>query len=336
MCCQLVMMSDRSKIDRQPGLEVLCEASLRLNSSLALPDVLNSLVHVVRDVIADLISLRVFLQVEGRLTIGTAWWPGSTPGMIEPQSPPDELVYRAANAAQLISAVSRKSGKGGVFISTAVPLINASRLVGVFVFNRPGEVQLSEELLEVLSRLADQAALAISNAQLFEHMSKQAYTDSLTGLPNRRAFDLRLEEETLRSSRYNHTFSLLMLDVNDFKEINDTYGHPVGDRILQHVTGCLRMHLRDTDFFARFGGDEFAIILPETEFSIAHHLVRRLKSVVEGCDIDLFDGALHNITISVGLASYPQHAISASALMIAADQALYRSKRYEDVYLDNS
>jgi len=330
------MMTDGHEFDRLPGLEALYQASLRLNSSLALSDVLDELVQAIRDIVADLTSIRVFIQMEGNLVYGTAWWPGSTPGMAGIQSRPDELVYRAANTMQVVSSVTRKSGKGAATISTAVPLMNDNRLIGVFAFNLPGEAGLSDALQDVVRRLADQSALAVNNALQFQHMSQQAYTDSLTGLPNRRAFDLRLEEETLRSSRYKHVFSLVMLDVNDFKEVNDTYGHPVGDRILQHVTGCIRVQLRETDFFARFGGDEFAIILPETEINIANHLVLRLQSIVEGCEIELPDGSMHNITISIGLASYPQHAISASALMVAADQALYRSKQYEDVYVDNS
>ncbi len=329
-------MTDGNEIDPQPGLEVLYEASLNLNSSLELQVVLDALIQAIRDIVGDLTSIRVFVQEEGRLTYGTAWWPGSTLGMAGIQSRPDELVHRAANTAQIVSAVTRKYGEGAAVISTAVPMMDDTRLVGVFAFNRPGDVGLSKSHQNVVERLADQAALAVKNALLFQHMSQQAYTDSLTGLPNRRAFDMRLEEETLRSSRYKHVFSLVMLDVDDFKEFNDTYGHPVGDRILQHVTGCLQMQLRETDFFARLGGDEFAIILPETEFAIANHLVLRLQSVVESCEIELPDGSMQKITISIGLAAYPQQAISASALMIAADEALYRSKRYEDVYLDNS
>lgn len=330
------MMTDGHEIDRLPGLEALYQASLRLNSSLALPDVLDELVQAIRDIVADLTSIRIFIQSDGNLVYGTAWWPGSTPAMVGIQSRPDELVYRAANTMQVASSVTRKSGKGAATISTAVPLICDNSLIGVFAFNRHGDAGLSDALQDVVRRLADQSALSVNNAIQFQHMSQQAYTDSLTGLPNRRAFDLRLEEETLRSSRYRHLFSLVMLDVNGFKEVNDTYGHPVGDRILQHVTGCLRVQLRETDFFARFGGDEFAIILPETEFNIANHLVLRLQSTVEDCQIELPDGSMHNITISTGLASYPHHAISASALVIAADQALYRSKRYEDAYMENS
>ncbi len=161
-------------------------------------------------------------------------------------------------------------------------------------------------------------------------MSQQAYTDALTGLPNRRALDWRLEEETRRSSRYHHCFTLAMLDVNNFKEINDFHGHPAGDLVLQHVIGCLRSNLRETDFFARYGGDEFAIILPETDFPLAQSLMQRLVTVAQDCPVDLPGGISQTISISIGLAAYPEHAISAPALLTVADQALYKMKQEKD------
>lgn len=329
-------MSERFAADQASGVEVLYQAFLHLHASLALPVVLEALVRAANLLIADLTSIRIFVSVEDRLTFGTAWWSSSPPSTGKAPSRVDELVHRAANTGQMVSGSVRKSGAGASMMSTAVPLKVDERVVGVLAYARPGEPKLPKSTCHAIQLLAGQAALAINNALLFEKVSQQAHTDSLTGLPNRRAFDMRLEEETRRSSRYQHTFSLIMFDVDGFKEINDVYGHPVGDQFLQHVIGCLRAQLRETDFFARFGGDEFAIILPETDVQIAYRLARRLEEVAEECAIQLPDGARRAISISVGLAAYPAHAISASALIVVADQALYRAKKMEDVFLDNS
>jgi diguanylate cyclase (GGDEF)-like protein len=203
----------------------------------------------------------------------------------------------------------------------------AGSSLGVIVIHRAGYPELPAATLDRLQWVANQAARAIENARLFAKVSQQAYTDALTGLPNRRALDWRLEEETRRSSRYQHHFTLAMLDVNNFKEINDDHGHPAGDLVLQYVVGCLRSNLRETDFFARYGGDEFAIILPETDPLLAQSLMHRLIAAARDCPVELPGGVSQKISISIGLAAYPEHAISASALLMVADQALYKAKR---------
>jgi diguanylate cyclase (GGDEF)-like protein len=322
-------MTERLVNYRASDLQALYQSSLRLNASLALPDVLDELVRAVLDIVNGLTSIRVFIRVEEILTCGTAWWSGSPSSVMKAHSRPDELVYRAANTAQMVSILAGKSGARAAFTSTAVPLMVETNVIGVLAFTHPGEQELPDNRQNVIRLLADQAALAVNNALLFQRISRQAYTDSLTGLPNRRAFDMRLDDETRRSSRYQHTFSLIMFDVDSFKAINDRYGHPFGDRFLQIVIGCIRKQLRETDFFARFGGDEFAIILPETDYETAYNLSRRLESVTEDCVIELSDGDRQHVSISIGLASYPRHAISASALMLAADQALYRAKEWK-------
>lgn len=319
-------MSDTLK-NRIAGLETLYQASLRLNASLAIQDVLDILVETTQDLVENLTSVRVFIREGDILAFGTAWWSSSQRSRTKAKSRPDELVYRAASTVQMVTRRGRNSASGASITSNALALLIDSEVIGVLAFTRNRDRELSTSTQDTLRLLADQAALAIKNARRFEEMSKQAYTDSLTGLPNRRALDMRLEDETRRSSRYRHSFTLAMFDVDGFKEINDTYGHPIGDRVLQHVIGCMREQLRETDFFARYGGDEFAIILPETDYQIATCLSSRLETVVKDCEIDLPGGDQLSVEISVGLASYPQHAISASALMIAADQALYQAKK---------
>lgn len=328
-------MAERFTDHHPMDLHALLQSALRLNASLDLSDVLDGLAESIFELVDGVTSVRVFLMVDKTLTLGTAWWSGSPSGMVKAHTRPDQLIFRAAETAQMVSASSGKSGMHAATTSTAVPLKIEHEVVGVFAFTYPGENGLSDSLKKLIYLLADQAALAVNNALVHQRVSQQAYTDSLTGLPNRRAFDMRLDDETRRSSRYQHDFSLIMFDVDGFKTINDRYGHPFGDLALQHVIACLHKQLRETDFIARFGGDEFAIILPETDYETASSLSGRLESIVESCSIELPDGGRRHISISIGLASYPRHAISASALMIAADQALYRAKRLEDAFLDH-
>jgi diguanylate cyclase (GGDEF)-like protein len=165
-----------------------------------------------------------------------------------------------------------------------------------------------------------------TNRRIHE-LSRQAYTDALTGLPNRRALDERLEEEIRRSSRYRHSFTLIMIDLNSFKAINDSLGHPAGDQALQRMADCLRRTLRDTDFVARYGGDEFAVILPETTLEAAEAIALRLSEDADRCSLELTDLPDGTATISFGLASYPEQAISPGGLITAADQALYNQKQ---------
>lgn len=331
-----LLMTEQIDNHNAADLHAFYQATLRLSASLELSDVLDGLIKSIFELVDEVTSIRVFILADKILTYGTAWWSDSPSGIVKAQTRPDETIHRAAGTAQTISVSSGKSGTRTPVISTAVPMKFEGDVIGVFAFTRPGEGGLPENLQKAIQLLADQAALAVKNALLFQRVSQQAYTDSLTGLPNRRAFDMRLDDETRRSGRYQHQFSLIMFDVDGFKMINDRHGHPFGDLFLQHVIGCLRNQLRETDFFARFGGDEFAIILPETDYETASSLSRRLESVVENCSIELPGGGRQPISISVGLATYPRHAISATALMVAADQALYRAKRLEDAYLDTT
>ena len=206
-----------------------------------------------------------------------------------------------------------------------MPLQAGEQVVGVLTLHLDQPTPWPPSDQQALNVLASQAALAIENARLNALAQQQALTDGLTELPNRRALDRRLEEELRRSSRYQHAFTLVMVDLNGFKLINDTYGHPAGDEALRVVAACLRRHLRDTDFIARYGGDEFAILLPETERETAQEMVVRLAERVAVCRLNLPDD--RRVTLSVGLALYPQDAITAPALLMAADQALYRAKR---------
>ncbi len=205
-----------------------------------------------------------------------------------------------------------------------VPLIARDRVVGMMLVNEPGQRhEFSEREIRLAEGIAAQAAVAIENARLYEETQRLAITDSLTGLFNRRYLFLVLERELARHERYNRDFSLMLLDLDGFKAYNDTYGHPAGDRLLQEVAGVLNAVKRKADIVARYGGDEFAMVLPETDRAGALALAERLREAVrEQCG--------GRVTISVGVACYADDGDTIEALVQAADDALYRAKAQSD------
>ena len=177
-------------------------------------------------------------------------------------------------------------------------------------------------MLLLLHTVADQVTVAINQAHLFAQLQQQALTDGLTECRNRRAFDLQLESYLQLAIRMQQPLSLVMLDLDHFKLINDTAGHEVGDRALRMLADTMRAGLRAVDIPARFGGDEFAIIQPQADLAGATIVAERLRSRIEQLAVP---GAA-SITASFGLASFPAHASSCDTLVVAADRALYRAK----------
>jgi two-component system cell cycle response regulator len=153
-----------------------------------------------------------------------------------------------------------------------------------------------------------------------------AVRDGLTGLFNHREFYRRLEEEIERVRRYGHPCSLLMLDIDHFKKINDTHGHQAGDRVLRILANWIRSEVRPTDQVSRYGGEEFTIILPETPETEALKAAERIRKGISECEITLLNGEELNVTLSFGVATFPNDAKSAEELVAHADRALYAAK----------
>lgn len=159
-----------------------------------------------------------------------------------------------------------------------------------------------------------------------EQAEELARRDGLTGLYNRRTFDSMLEDEILRTQRFNRPVSLLMLDIDYFKRVNDKYGHQAGDAILKGMSDLLVKQARAVDSVCRYGGEEIAVILPETDTVGAMNAAERLRAGVERQSFDIGEGKAINITMSIGVATYPQQADSLEALVKASDVALYAAK----------
>jgi diguanylate cyclase (GGDEF)-like protein len=224
-------------------------------------------------------------------------------------------------------AVSAQAGGARALSIGLRSLVDGPEYLGAISIARHGEAFTREEE-ELLEYLAGQAVVSIENASLHETVERQAVTDELTGLANVRAFTSVLDSELERSRRFETPLSLLMLDLDDFKLVNDTYGHQQGDEVLAQVAGVLRALSRDLDTPARYGGEEMAVVLPQTDVEGAEMLAERIREAVEGLRVPrVRGGGVLGVTASFGVASVPYTAVDRESLIAAADAALYRAKR---------
>ena len=206
-------------------------------------------------------------------------------------------------------------------------LVDGPEYLGAISIARRG-TPFSEEEKDLLEYLAGQAVVSIENASLHETVERQAVTDELTGLANVRAFVERLDHELVRSRRYDTPLALVMVDIDNFKRVNDTHGHLQGDRVLTQVGAVLRELARATDTPARYGGEELAVILPQTDAERAAQLAERMRAAVEALELPLAGGeGTLTVTASFGVAAAPESGLTRPELIAAADAALYRAKR---------
>lgn len=206
----------------------------------------------------------------------------------------------------------------------AAPLLSGSRIIGLLVVHQCESTRAWRNAeTQLVCAVADQLALAVTQAHLFAQVKYQAITDGLTGLYNHVYFKNRLNEELRLADRKGLPCSLLMLDLDHLKNINDTYGHPVGDAAIRSVATTLKTLLRSGDTAARYGGEEFAVILPETSLLEAALIGDRLCTNISNVKVS----GMPQITVSVGAASYPRQAKDPSELITKADQALYEAKK---------
>ncbi|HSE31903.1 MAG TPA: sensor domain-containing diguanylate cyclase [Pyrinomonadaceae bacterium] len=204
----------------------------------------------------------------------------------------------------------------------AVPLLYQGSYVGLLLVQGDGSRIWADNELLLLHTVADQLTVAVNQAHLFAQLQVQALNDGLTGCYNRRAFEMQLERDLHLATRMQQPLSLIMLDADNFKKINDQSGHDTGDSALQIMAENLRAELRAVDSAARFGGDEFAVILPQADIEGAMLVAERLRKRMAETEIPGYGF----MTASFGLATFPMHATSRDTLVVAADRALYHSK----------
>lgn len=317
-------------------LDALKELSIHLTSSLDLPDVLDAVVSEAVRLIENTRDVNIFLYKNHKLSFGAALDSEGTRN--KPWSKPrsNGLTYTVARSGETIIVENMQDHPlfqnvpahwvGSII---GIPLKVGNNVVGVMNLSRSTLGGFSSSELRLLSLLSDQAAVAISNASLHQMISRQAYSDTLTGLPNRRALDERLEEEVTSARRNNYSFAVIMMDLDGFKAVNDTYGHTIGDEVLRLVFTEMSRGVRTTDFLARYGGDELTLILSQTEMSSAQVVSEKIIEGMKKIKYLLPDGKRLKLGISGGIALYPVHARSGPDLLRAADAALYHAKKYK-------
>jgi diguanylate cyclase (GGDEF)-like protein len=228
--------------------------------------------------------------------------------------------------ANLTSEMRSIVEKHGISSLLAVRIQTKETVLGAFVSLATESKAFTSDDVATAAALADFTAIALENAGLFAQLQRSAITDSLTGAYNTRFFNEVLGRETARADRYSTPLSLLMIDVDTFKRINDTFGHVVGNKVLTQVARTLANTVRNTDFVFRCGGDEFAVILPGTDLDGAMHVAEKILHRVDAGEILTSMGYSGPVTVSIGLSEYRQ-ASHFETLVAEADEALYTAKR---------
>ncbi len=315
-------------------LDALKKLSLNLTSSLDLQTVLDAVVTEAMRLVKNARSAHIFLYTNKKLEFGAALNDEGVRNVALALPRPNGLTYNVArNEKRIIIEDMRKhplyvnAPEEWLGSIIGIPLKINDNIVGVMNLSKSTRGGFSTSELRLLELLSDQAAVAISNASLHQIISRQAYSDTVTGLPNRWALDQRLEQEVLNSRRTGNSFAVIMMDLDGFKTVNDTHGHVAGDQVLRTLFNYMATGLRATDFLARYGGDELTLIMSRTDPSASRIVVEKILEKVANFSFEAPDGEKVHLGLSCGIAIYPIHALTSADLLRAADEALYRAKK---------
>jgi diguanylate cyclase (GGDEF)-like protein len=226
------------------------------------------------------------------------------------------------------NALKQDAGPDGFFQETrariSIPLVAFGQTLGILMLcsEKPDAFHAYE--IQPLESVADICATAIQNAHYVDRVKQLAYLDGLTGIFNRRYFELRVAEEIERARRFGAGMAVIMVDIDQFKHLNDEFGHILGDEVLRQVSSIFHQQLRKIDVVCRYGGEEFAILLSQTNPQHALNVAEKLRGLIERWQ---FPGVPRPVTISAGAATYPEHGTTRDELLKAADAGLYAAKQ---------
>jgi diguanylate cyclase (GGDEF)-like protein len=329
--------------DQVARARILGELIRESITSISLEDMLDKIAAKSTEVLADTVFIVLESEAKYRLEAAYCTDPERLKRMlmtavnISPQTVGSELLRAALEKGEpvvlpnlhdvKVSADLRSFiDKHGLFSLIAAPIRSKDRVLGAFVSMSTPPRMLTDQDVASVMELADFTAMVIENARLVAELQRSATTDPLTGVYNTRFFHEVLNREAARSKRYRTTLSLLMIDVDSFKAINDTYGHLVGDKLLVQIGRVLNACVRTTDLVFRCGGDEFGVVLPGTSAEGALHVAEKILALVQSGDILETLGYEGTTSVSIGIAEY-RHGSPSENLVADADHALYDSKR---------
>jgi diguanylate cyclase (GGDEF)-like protein len=209
--------------------------------------------------------------------------------------------------------------------SLLAPLVHEERPLGTIALYTAGDGRYTDDHIRLMEIVSNRASIALFNAIRFEETQEDAFTDRLTGLPNSRFLYIFFEQTLSEAKRYGEPLTVIEMDLDDFKGVNDRYGHHTGDRFLKEVGRILKEQMRDSDVLVRYAGDEFIAVLPKTSYEQARQFSYRLQDAVEATVLDVGVGPL-KVGISLGLASYPASGKDLESLLMAADKNMYEDK----------
>lgn len=319
--------------EREEELSVINSCSAIITSSLDIQEIYDRFIGELKKVV-DINWSSIVLIEDSHLSflalyseIGSAWKLGERMPLRGTGTEWVALNKKAllesdlAQGGQFVTA--KYHYRQGVRTIAYLPLIAKGLVIGGFVAGACSPNAYSQRHIALLEQLAAQIAMSIENSRLYAEAEEKARIDELTDLLNRRSLNELMTTEINRHSRYGGVFSLIILDLDNFKAFNDNYGHVAGDKLLKEIGGVLKGTIRSTDQAFRYGGDEFAILLPNTPIDAASQVADRVRRQVAA---NVKAGHI-TITISLGLANWPADGVAADEIVAAADGALYRAKR---------
>lgn len=336
---EMTTITDEALAEEVRGLKNILNVAQVVVSSLDLNEVLDNILHsamAIMDIPAGSIALyddessRLHLQAYAGLSekfIKRDCWRVKPGGLTREILDRGELfVVEDTRETEFFN--NPLAIEEGIRSLIAVPLKMQEKIIGILYVDDFKPRQFQPNLLKQLEILGSFASMSIDNARMHEKTAQLACTDGLTGLYNHRQFKRLFSEEMSRAARYEKPLSIIMLDVDDFKKFNDSYGHPNGDVVLCEMAELLRDLLRDCDTIFRYGGEEFVALLPETGHENAVHVAERIRIFVETESPRFLTKITktHGITVSVGVATYPQDGDSPEVLLQTVDDLLYRAK----------
>jgi diguanylate cyclase (GGDEF)-like protein len=324
--------------ERIAELALLFDVARSVNSTIELPELLSRIVELVPERLHIPDFSIMLVNADGLLEVKSAWPPEQKlEGMTFHIG--EGVCGRAAELRRVVyvpdvtdpSSLFARRGQIPGHDSGAmlcVPMVHLDTVLGVLNFRRPRVASFAPEEMELLTAVADQAATAVKNAMLHAEAVKLTMTDPLTGVPNRRHLFARLELEVARAQRFGTQLSILMVDIDHFKRLNDTAGHRFGDEMLRKVCEVLRPRVRKVDMLARYGGEEFLLVLSQVGKVDAAEVAEKLRLAVEESHLLVAPTQPNgHITVSIGVANIPSDATTQDTLVDCADAALYASKR---------